>query len=114
MPQDRDMSKRDARMERIKAAGMSAITEPLSVLATKGLLPTPKSQDAKHALRDRKKSNLGEEMSEWSFQTTGKTSRLNPLFVAEMMGFPTDWTVLPFQNGGTNPSKPSETPLSRR
>ena len=27
------------------------------------------------------------------------TSRLNPLFVAEMMGFPADWTVLPFLNG---------------
>lgn len=27
------------------------------------------------------------------------TSQLNPLFVAEMMGFPTDWTVLPFLNG---------------
>jgi hypothetical protein len=31
--------------------------------------------------------------------TTSKISQLNPLFVAEMMGFPTDWTVLPFQNG---------------
>lgn len=27
------------------------------------------------------------------------TSQLNPLFVAEMMGFPIDWTVLPFLNG---------------
>lgn len=32
----------------------------------------------------------------------GKTSQLNPLFVAEMMGFPPDWTVLPFQSGGRN------------
>lgn len=32
----------------------------------------------------------------------GKTSLLNPLFVAEMMGFPPDWTVLPFQSGGRN------------
>jgi hypothetical protein len=29
----------------------------------------------------------------------GTDSQLNPLFVAEMMGFPTDWTILPFQNG---------------
>ena len=36
---------------------------------------------------------------------TGAGSRLNPLFVAEMMGFPVDWTVLPFQSGETNPSK---------
>ena len=31
----------------------------------------------------------------------GQHSQLNPLFVAEMMGFPVDWTVLPFQNGET-------------
>jgi hypothetical protein len=27
------------------------------------------------------------------------TSQLNPLFVAEMMGFPDNWLVLPFQDG---------------
>jgi len=31
--------------------------------------------------------------------TTSKTSQLNPRFVAEMMGFPPNWTELPFQNG---------------
>jgi hypothetical protein len=36
-------------------------------------------------------------------QTHGKTSQLNPRFVAEMMGFPPDWTISPFQNGETNP-----------
>ena len=30
----------------------------------------------------------------------GTTGRLNPRFVAEMMGFPVNWTALPFQNGG--------------
>jgi hypothetical protein len=40
---------------------------------------------------------------------TGKTSQLNPLFVLEMMGFNPDWTLLPFLNGETNPSKPQET-----
>lgn len=33
----------------------------------------------------------------------GKTSQLNPLFVAEMMGFPPNWLVLPFQSTETNP-----------
>ena len=37
----------------------------------------------------------------------GKTSLLNPRFVAEMMGFPTDWTELPFRNGEKNRSKPT-------
>jgi hypothetical protein len=35
--------------------------------------------------------------------THGKTSQLNPRFVAEMMGFPVNWTELPFQSGGQNP-----------
>lgn len=30
------------------------------------------------------------------FAQTGRSFQLNPLFVAEMMGFPTSWTVLPF------------------
>lgn len=32
-------------------------------------------------------------------QMTGKTSQLNPRFVAEMMGFPANWMELPFQQG---------------
>ncbi len=31
--------------------------------------------------------------------TGGGTSRLNPRFVAEMMGFPSCWTELPFLRG---------------
>ena len=38
-------------------------------------------------------------------QTGGGTSQLNPPFVLEMMGFPPDWTALPFLNGETNQSK---------
>ena len=34
-------------------------------------------------------------------QTFGKTSQLNPQFVAEMMGFPPNWTELPFLSGET-------------
>ena len=71
----------------------------LSSQVTYGMLPTPKTQDSRHAMRDRSKSNLGEEMSELAFQNTGKTSQLSPLFVEEMMGFPRNWTVLPFQSG---------------
>ena len=32
-------------------------------------------------------------------QNGGKTSRLNPLFVEEMMGYPLMWTTLPFLTG---------------
>jgi len=35
--------------------------------------------------------------------------QLNPQFVAEMMGFPEDWTELPFLNGDKNQLKPTVT-----
>jgi len=41
--------------------------------------------------------------------TAGKTSQLNPQFVMEMMGFPTDWTLLPFLNGETSQLNQEET-----
>jgi hypothetical protein len=47
-------------------------------------------------------------------QMTSSNSLLNPLFVEEMMGFPENWTLLPFLNGETNPSKPTETPSSHK
>ena len=42
-------------------------------------------------------------------EQTSKCSQLSPQFVMEMMGFPTDWTELPFLNGETNQSKQEET-----
>ena len=90
----------DSRMERLVEKGYKPFTMPLDQMALRGLLPTPKTQDSRHALRDRGKSNLGEEMSQWE-QDNGKGSRLNPRFVAEMMGFPPNWTELPFLNGET-------------
>ena len=34
---------------------------------------------------------------------TGKPSQLSPLFAGEMMGYPNDWTVSPFQSGSAKP-----------
>ena len=42
-------------------------------------------------------------------QEDGTTSQLNPHFVEEMMGFPKNWTALPFLNGKMNQSKHTET-----
>ena len=42
-------------------------------------------------------------------EQTSKCSQLSPQFVMEMMGFPIDWTLLPFLNGETNQSKQEET-----
>ena len=49
-----------------------------------------------------------------SFAQTGRSFQLKPLFVAEMMGFPTSWTVLPFLPGGSSPSRDTGTPSSPR
>ena len=48
------------------------------------------------------------------FAQTGRSFQLNPLFVAEMMGFPVNWTVLPFLPGGSSPSRDTGTPSSPR
>ena len=48
------------------------------------------------------------------FAQTGRSFQLNPLFVAEMMGFPTSWTVLPFLPGGSSPSRDTGTLSSPR
>lgn len=69
------------------------------------LLPTPRSSEHKgvgpmgsksHAHR-LKKGYLDATIQE----LTGDTFQLNPLFVQEMMGFPTDWLTSPFQSGET-------------
>ena len=40
----------------------------------------------------------------------GTTSRLNPRYVIEMMGFPASWLISPFLRGAENPSKHAATP----
>jgi len=41
---------------------------------------------------------------------TGKDFLLSPLFVLEMMGFPSDWTALPFRPGAITPYGEQATP----
>ncbi len=50
---------------------------------------TPKAQDSRHALRDRGKGNLGEQVS--GLHNGGK---LNPAWVEWLMGWPLGWTDL--------------------
>jgi hypothetical protein len=75
---------------------------PLKDLAMNGMLPTPRVFAYKDSATDRGKGNLGE--------VTGAGSQLNPRFVAEMMGFPPNWTELPFQSGETKALKVMEMP----
>src|SRR5690625_2554235 len=74
------------------------------------MLPTPASQDGKNATFP--KSQIDRDTVPGAIVRYGaatRTFQLNPRFVAEMMGFPPDWTELPFQNGETNRSKDTET-----
>jgi hypothetical protein len=85
----------------------SQMGRSLSALAGSNLLPTPTAQDSKHSTTKSQswekrieQKHLAETVLNPFIQPKGgKTSQLNPQFVAEMMGFPTDWTELPFQNG---------------
>lgn len=107
------------RIERKKEQGW---TIELNDLATMGMLPTPRANkvtdmDLSENLGNRKKGNIEEIAARTvDWEQDGKGFRLSPLFTEEMMGFPLGWTTLPFlsANGAPNPSKPTETPSSRK
>ena len=78
------------------------------------MLPTPNSRDWKDNVGNGRDApsigqtrgySLGQKINSMSGmlpkEEAGTTSQLNPPFVAEMMGFPTDWTILPFLSGET-------------
>jgi len=83
----------------------------LTHFAVAGLLPTPAASDY-NAMGNQPNWEGSDLVSMIHKQTNqpGKTSQLNPLFVAEMMGFPPDWLELPFLSSETNQSKPTGTP----
>jgi len=79
----------------------------LGQLAKAKMLPTPTKSD----FQPRWKTENWEGTSDLPSvinEMLGTRSQLNPLFVEEMMGFPKNWTTLPFLNGETNQSKPTE------
>lgn len=76
-----------------------------------GLLPTPTAIDSGSGRVNRSLSVGAKARPTLAMAyRDGKTSRLNPRFVAEMMGFPPNWTELPFRSGEGKASKPTETP----
>lgn len=76
----------------------------LTAMAINGMLPTPTASCYNIGTpADRKDGKARKsQLNHLIARKTGHASQLNPLFVAEMMGFPPDWTVLPFQSGGRN------------
>ena len=69
----------------------------------KGMLPTPMASDCGDKVTG---LETQDSLVKRTRQMTGKTSQLSPQFVLEMMGFPTDWTLLPFLSGEMSQSKP--------
>ena len=74
-----------------------------------GMLPTPAAQDGKNSTIPKsqtKRQQLPGVIGRNFQPSDGQDSpQLNPLFVEEMMGFPSMWTTLPFlsPNGDKNP-----------
>ena len=93
----------------VQTQGLKTCRNGKTVFADLSLLPTPQARDWKgisiaEGKRMRgEKTSFGSTLPDLVRRVTGKTSQLNPLFVAEMMGFPPDWTVSPFVDGDKNP-----------
>ena len=96
----------DLNNEKLAQRNKSNLEEEVAKWVTSGLLPTPQASEGKKIAGKENQDSL----TKRARMITGKTSQLNPRFVAEMMGFPPNWTELPFQNGETNPLKPMEMP----
>lgn len=94
------------------------LEEVISQWIQEEMIPTPTARDWKGAASLESLEKRGRIPEKNSlpdfFARTGKSFQLNPLFVAEMMGFQPDWTVLPFLNEEKNPLKDTETPSSPR
>jgi len=106
--QVQDLDKFKARMQKYP----NGTTMPNLATQVIGMLPTPTTRDYKgarseEALKAAKRTETNSLPD--AFAQSGKTSQLNPRFVGEMMGFPENWTELPFLNGEPNQSKHMET-----
>jgi hypothetical protein len=71
-----------------------------------GILPTPTASDCGEKVTGLENQDS---LVKRAREITGKTSQLSPQFVLEMMGFPTDWTLLPFLNGDKSQLKQEAT-----
>lgn len=99
-----DLEKIDQRREKIKAMKINGNGFGMSLLemAQRKLLPTPTTSTGGVEPEGKTGRKLITVISD------GKTSQLSHRFVMEMMGFPPDWTELPFLNGEMKALKPEE------
>jgi hypothetical protein len=83
-----------------RAAGENRPNSILDAAMFYGMLPTPNASDNRD--RGGPKNKCVQKRIENGKQvglTMMVDGQLNPQFVMEMMGFPPNWTELPFQNG---------------
>ena len=90
-----DQEKFKARMEKYD----NGTTIPNLATQVVGMLPTPLAAESDKITGKENQDSL----TKRARLQTGKPSQLSPLFVEEMMGFPKNWTALPFQSGEENP-----------
>ena len=94
---------------RSREKGQSGANGLMDYMDFHGMLPTPAAQDGKNSTIPKsqtKRQQLPGVIGRNFQPSDGQDSpQLNPLFVEEMMGFPSMWTTLPFlsPNGDKNP-----------
>ena len=86
--------------------GPNSEQQGLPEMVYSGMLPTPTASDCKGAasmesIEKRGRNHNTNRLAD-VYAQHGKSSQLNPLFVTEMMGFPLDYLVSPFQDGDKN------------
>ena len=103
-----DQSNATATMKstQVKEGSMHSVT--LTRAMAMGMLPTPRTSDER--MHWKTENWKGDDLGSHINEMLGTRSHLSPQFVLEMMGFPTDWTLLPFLNGETSQSKQEEMP----
>lgn len=88
-----------------ESAAEVAAGNPKKRLETEiAMLPTPRA----NKIDGKTSKGYGNTTQETLGERTGY--KLQPAFAAWMMGFPENWTELPFQSGAEKASKPTETP----
>jgi hypothetical protein len=99
-----DLHKFKKRMEKYP----NGTTMPNLATQIKSMLPTPRASDWNPKWPSKNwqgKSDLNSVLNGMN----GTKLALNPAYVIEMMGFPPNWTELPFLNGERNQSKQEAT-----
>ena len=101
----------DLNSEKLASRNKGNLEEVIAKMAVNGMLPTPTASSQQNGCSRERTDGVTRrsELNHLIAQEVGATSQLNPLFVAEMMGFPPAWTVSPFRSGDKKVSKDSET-----